>query len=247
MAYEQAMSLGSGMPAQSATTAQAASAKPARTQHPAPAHSLNPHAYASSQPMHFARAFSVTKRFTAEDFRQELARARRSRRRTAIIVVFLALMAAAVVGLVVIAGARTIAVADTGMEPAISEGQTVVMVNANEPPAGAVIAYRDDEGDMHLGRVVAEPGDWVNVAADGVVAVSEERLSSKTAQSVFGANAGTVVSREVPEDAYYVLGDAEEATATGLTTNKGDFVPGDQIVGRAVVKVWPVTSLGLVS
>ena len=246
MAYEQTMTLGAGMAGKPMPASKAAGAQPVRTSQPVPAHSLNPHAYATSQPLYFARAFSAATRFTAEDYRREIARVRRSRKITAVIVVMLVVLAAAIVSLIVIAGARTFAVADTGMEPVVSEGQTVIMVNANEPYVGAVVAYQDSEGETHLGRVVAEPGDWVNVAADGVVAVSEERLSSKTAQSVFGTNAGTVVSRQVPEGSYYILGDAEQATANGLST-KENYVSGDQIIGRAVVKVWPVTSLGLVS
>ena len=246
MAYQQAMPLGAGMSGKQIPISQAGGAQPVRSSQPAPAHSLNPHAYVSSQPMHYARTFSVAKRFTAEDYRREIARVRRSRKRKIIAVVACVLLAAAIACFILVAGARTLAVADASMEPAVSQGQTIIMVNANNPYVGAVVAYQDNAGDTHLGRVIAEPGDWVNVAADGVVAVSEERLSSKTAQNVFGTNAGTMVSRQVPEGLYYVLGDAEQATATGLT-DKGDFVPGDQIVGRALAKVWPITSLGLVS
>lgn len=246
MTYEQAMSFGAGVAGRPMPAAQASSGKPMRASQPAPAHALNPHARSSSQPVQVARTFSAAMRFTAEDYRREIARVHRSRKRAVIAAVALALLAAAIVCLIAVAGARMLAVADSGMEPAVSAGQTVIMANAGEPYVGAVVAYQDEAGDTRLGRIVAEPGDWVNVATDGVVAVSEERLSSKTAQNVFGTNAGTVVSRQVPEGSYYVLGDAEQATAAGLT-GKSDYVPGDQIIGRVVVKVWPVTSFGLVS
>lgn len=186
-------------------------------------------------------------RFTTADFRREIERVRKARRRkVALIVAIIAAVVALVVALVAVLGVSARTVNSANMEPALSQGQSVIMVNVRDLSSGTVVAYHDNAGELQFGRVIAEPGDWVSVDREGTVAVSETALSADSAMSVFGSNAGSVTSREVPAGAYYVLGDAQDATASGLTS-EADLVSGDQVVGQAVAKVWPITAVGPVS
>lgn len=186
-------------------------------------------------------------RFTAADFRREIERVRRARRRNiALVVIAILLVVAAAAAAIFAFGVTARTVNDSDMEPVMSEGQSVLTVNAGEIRSGAVVAFHDDGEELRFGRVVAEPGDWVSVSPDGTVAVSDGALSAESAANVFGANAGSVTARAVPDNAYYVLGDAEDATVNGLTS-EADFVNADQVVGQALVKVWPITSVGLVA
>lgn len=186
-------------------------------------------------------------RFTAADFRREIERVRRARRRNiALIVIAILLVVAALAVAVFMFGVSARTVNGSDMEPVMSEGQAVLTTRANDIRSGTVVAYHDGGGELQFGRVVAEPGDWVSVSPDGTVAVSDSALSTESAANVFGANASKVTTREVPESSYYVLGDAEDATVNGLTS-EADFINADQVVGQALVKVWPITSVGLVS
>ena len=184
--------------------------------------------------------------FSAADYRRELARVKRVRKRNVALVILAALIIAAGVAFVVLSGATPHTVSDSSMAPVLSEGEHVITVNAREIRTGSVVAYHDENGDVQFGRVVAEPGDWVSVGADGTVAVSEEALSVDSAKNVFGTGYDSVTTRIVPDDSYYVLGDAEDATVAGLS-NASDFVSDDQVVGEALAKVWPITSVSLVS
>ena len=185
-------------------------------------------------------------RFTAEDFRREIARVRKARKRNVVIVAIVVAIVAIAIVVGVLAGVNARAVADEGMAPSLSQGQFVVTARDREPASGDVIAFHGEAGDVQFARIVAGPGDWVSVASDGTVAVSEQALSADSAKNVFGDNASSVVSRVVPENSFYVLADAENATTSGLT-DETDFVDAGRIAGRAVATVWPVTSVGLVS
>lgn len=185
--------------------------------------------------------------YSSADFRAELARSRRARKRrivlaVVIVIVVVALAAAAVAVL------TSHKVADASMEPVLSEGQAVLVIPADTFESGMVVAYAASEtsDEVRFGRVVALSGNWVSIASDGTVAVSEVQLTAETAKSVFGANASTATSLQVPEGSYYVLGDAESATLTGLQTGE-DFIAGSRIAGRALLSVWPLASFGLVA
>ena len=104
----------------------------------------------------------------------------------------------------------------------------------------------DRDGDeVAFGRVVAEPGSWVNIMNDGTLFVTEASLGNSSS----GANQTSnkvKITRQVPPDSYYVLGDAEDATISGLA-NAEDFVMTDQVIGKTLFKVWPITSFGPVN
>ncbi|MBQ9042347.1 MAG: signal peptidase I [Eggerthellaceae bacterium] len=186
-------------------------------------------------------------RFTTADYRRELERVLKARKRKVALVVFVVILVVAlIVAAVFVFGVSARAVDDSRMEPALSQGQHVIMVNARDLSSGTVIAYHDNTGELQFGRIVAGPGDWVSVDKQGTVAVSNSALSADSAANVFGSNASSITTREIPESKYYVLGDAESATTSGLTS-EADLVSGDQVVGQAVAKVWPITSVGLVA
>lgn len=183
--------------------------------------------------------------YTAADFRRELARARRARKRRIFLAV-VAVLAIVIAVAYVTVGFSFQQVTVASMEPALAEGQVVLVAGGDSFAPGTVIAYDDADGSPRFGRVVAEPGSWVSISSDGTVAVSEFELSRETAVSVFGANASSITSRAVPEGRYYVLGDAEQVTVSGLQT-EADFVDAGLIAGRAVFSVWPITSAGPVA
>ena len=243
MAYDQAASLGPAMPGQMNAPLQSGQEYASRSSHVALASAP---AHAAPQSAQQAPSPNGTNPFSAEDYRRELARTRKSRKRKVAIVVLIMLVIAAIVALVFFTGTSARAVSGAGMEPVLAEGEAIITMKAREPHTGSVVAYHDHGGELQVKRVVAEAGDWVSVAPDGTVAVSDGPLSNESTRNVFGSNASAVTAREVPEGSYYVLGDAEDATADGLTS-EADFIGGDQVVGEAVAKVWPITSLSLVS
>ncbi len=247
MAYDQAIPLGAGLSGPVGMPSLSGSMNMPAPQNVMAAASNAPATTPSSEAGPSPADNNMPPRYTAADYRNELTRARKARRRKILLVVFLVLvLVGAAAAAILHFGASARAVSDGAMEPVMSQGHAVVTVKAHELKTGHVVAYHDGSGDVKFGRIVAEPGNWVSVSPDGTVAVSEEALTTDSANGVFGSNASSITTREVPDDSYYVLGDAEDATPSGLTT-ESDFVSNDAIEGKAVATVWPITSLSLVS
>ena len=187
----------------------------------------------------------VEEGFTTDDLRNELKRSKRSRtlKRLGIVIgVLVALIAAAAVAVAVFCSVNQVN-SDT-MAPTLRDGQLVVSSKDASLSRGDVFAYRDGDG-VAFGRVAAEPGSWVNIMNDGTLFVTEASLGNSSS----GANQTSnkvKITRQVPPDSYYVLGDAEDATISGLA-NAEDFVMTDQVIGKTLFKVWPITSFGPVS
>ena len=187
----------------------------------------------------------VEEGFTTDDLRKELKRSKRSRawKRFGIVLgVIVALIAAAAVAVVVFCSVNQVN-ADS-MAPTLQNGQFVVSSKDASLSRGDVFAYRDGDG-VAFGRVIAEPGNWVNIMNDGTLFVTEASLGNSSS----GTNQTSdkvKITRQVPPDSYYVFGDAEDATISGLA-NAEDFVMTDQVIGKTLFKVWPITGFGPVN
>lgn len=187
----------------------------------------------------------VEEGFTTADLRNELKRSKRSRawKRFGIVLgVLVALIVAAAVAVVVFCSVNQ--VNSDSMAPTLQNGQLVVSSKDASLSRGDAFAYRDGD-EVVFGRVIAEPGSWVNIMNDGTLFVTEASLGNSSS----GANQTSnkvKITRQVPPDSYYVFGDAEGATISGLA-NAEDFVMTDQVIGKTLFKVWPITSFGPVS
>ena len=183
--------------------------------------------------------------FTTADLRKELKRSKRSRalKRLGIVLgVLVALIAAVAIAVAVLCSVNQVN-SDT-MAPTLRDGQLVVSSKDASLSRGDVFAYRDGDG-VAFGRVAAEPGSWVNIMNDGTLFVTEASLGNSSSGTNQTSNK-VKITRQVPPDSYYVLGDAEDATISGLA-NAEDFVMTDQVIGKTLFKVWPITSFGPVN
>lgn len=184
--------------------------------------------------------------FNAQDYRDEIARMRRSRRHkiVAVILILLVIVGAAVAVQMFLKPLST--VPDSAMSPTLEQGQLVVVNRNAAPQTGVVMAYRGYGGEARVGRVVAEPGDWVAVANDGRVAVSKTPLDANSIKEALGSDVGTASPFQMPADSYYLLGDAQDATVNGLMSGT-DIIKTDQFDGQVVFRLWPIFAIGPVS
>ena len=181
--------------------------------------------------------------FTTADLREELKRSKRTRawKRFGIVLgVIVVLVAAAAIAAAVFYSVNQ--VNSDSMAPTLQQGQLVVSSKDANLSKGDVFAYRDGD-EVVFGRVVAGPGNWVNIMNDGTLSVTEASLGSSSSSGAVQSNNKVKITRQVPSDSYYVFGDAEKATMSGLA-NAEDFVAADQIIGKSLFTIWPIANMG---
>jgi signal peptidase I len=91
--------------------------------------------------------------------------------------------------------------------------------------------------DAFIKRVIGLPGDKVEVKG-GRVFINDQALRESYIAEDPQYQYGPVT---VPQDAYLVLGDNRN---NSYDSHYWGFVPRDRIIGRAVVRFWPMNRLG---
>lgn len=156
----------------------------------------------------------------------------------------LAWQSALLLGIVfAIVGLRPGQVTGLSMEPRIDTDEYVV-INAlayrMRPPArGDVVAFRHERSapEVYLKRVIGLPGDRVAIV-DGTVYLNGKPLNEPYVRFRDRRSAAPVA---VPADNLYVLGDNR---ANSDDSRSWGFVPSGDVIGRAVIAVWPFDRIG---
>ena len=94
-------------------------------------------------------------------------------------------------------------------------------------------------------RVIAGPGDWVDIKADGTVLVNGEELDEPyISEKAFG-QCDLDLPYQVPESRYFLLGDHRETSVDSRSSVVG-CIDKEQIVGKIVLCVWPLSEFGAI-
>lgn len=194
-----------------------------------------------------AGAAAETSGPSAGALRGELERVNKlDKRRTAILstVGVLAVVAA----IAVIASTFFISVLQirgNSMEPTLADGQVVIASHLGEPHQSEITAFYYNNKIL-LKRVVAFPGDWVDITRDGVVFVNGEMLQEDYLETTELGKTDIEFPYQVPEGRYFVLGD-NRAVSIDSRSNAIGTVSEEQLIGKAVLRVWPLQDLGFVN
>ena len=119
-----------------------------------------------------------------------------------------------------------------GMSPASGDGDVALTYRLEQAySANDVIVYRAQSGQQLIGRVVALPGDMVEVAEDGTFKVNGNAQPSSNGQSTAPAESGPAYPLTLGEGQYFVLGDdrmqavdSREVGAIGTNVVEGKVV-----------------------
>lgn len=94
-------------------------------------------------------------------------------------------------------------------------------------------------------RVIAGPGDWVNIDEDGTVYVNDTRLEEPYITEKSLGDCNIELPYQVPESRLFVMGDHRSVSVDSRNTAVG-CVAEEQVVGRIVFRVWPLSAFGKV-
>jgi signal peptidase I len=140
-------------------------------------------------------------------------------------------------------GLRPGLISGFSMEPRI-DTDDYVLINAlsywfGPPRRGDIVAFRHERSapSVYVKRVIGLPGDRIAIRL-GVVSVNGATLDEPYVR--FG-DRRSIAEVVVPPNAYYVLGDNR---ANSDDSRVWGFVPASDLIGRAILAVWPPAHAG---
>lgn len=119
-----------------------------------------------------------------------------------------------------------------------------ISYNFRNPDRGDIVVFsptdelkKQNFKDAFIKRVIGLPGDKVEVKGERVY-VNDQPLRENYIEDKPNYNFGPVT---VPADQYLVLGDNRN---NSYDSHYWGYVPRDRIIGRAVVRFWPLNRVG---
>ena len=130
----------------------------------------------------------------------------------------------------------------SSMTPTLYDGNIVISVKDSEFDSGDVVAFYYNNKIL-VKRVIAQPGQWVNIDDDGTVYVDGVRLEEPYLTEKALGQCNIELPYQVPAAKIFVMGDHRSVSADSRNTAVG-CVSEEQIVGKIVFRVWPLKEFG---
>lgn len=128
------------------------------------------------------------------------------------------------------------------MTPTINTDEIVVSLKGSSFTYGDIIAFYHGN-KLLVKRVIAGPGQWVDIDEDGNVFVDGEALDEPYITEKAYGDVNIVFPYQVGDGRYFVMGDHRLTSADSRNTTIG-CIAEEQIVGRIVYRVWPFGNFG---
>ena len=183
---------------------------------------------------------------TVDQLERELRRERhrRSYRSTLLSTVSALVIVAAVAVLVSMLALPVLQVVGESMTPLLHQGEIVIAPRGTAFQKGDVIAFYFNNKIL-VKRVIANAGEWVNIDADGNVFINDEPLEEPYLTEKALGDCNITLPYQVPDGKIFVMGDHRSTSSDSRNTAVG-CVAQEQIVGRVMLRVWPLSEFGAI-
>ena len=130
----------------------------------------------------------------------------------------------------------------SSMTPTLNEGEIVVSIKGTNLNRGDIMAFYYNNKIL-VKRLIATPGEWVDIDKDGNVTVNGKPLDEPYLTERALGDTNITLPFQVPDGRYFVMGDHRSTSVDSRNTAVG-CVSEEQIVGKIVFCVWPLGSFG---
>lgn len=165
-------------------------------------------------------------------------------------IVYIAIILGVTYLIITYVGQRT-RVSGDSMESTLHSGDNLIVDKISyrfrDPERYEIIVfpYRYEENTFYIKRIVGLPGDTIQIK-DGYLYIDGERSDEN--YGLERMNKAGIAEDEIVlgEDEYFVLGDNRNASSDSRDPSVG-VLQRDEIIGRAWVRIWPLSNLGVIS
>ena len=191
----------------------------------------------ASRPIEIPSIDQLEKELGREKYRWQFRRVLRS-------TIFVLITVAAAAVLVATLWMPVLQISGNSMSPTLTDGEIVVSWKGSGWEPGDIIAFYY-ENKILVKRVIAGPGDWVDIDEDGTVYINDVELHEPYLVEKALGDCNIALPYQVPESKIFVMGDHRSVSLDSRNTVLG-CVAYDQIVGRLVIRVWPYEMISLI-
>ncbi len=132
----------------------------------------------------------------------------------------------------------------SSMTPSLSEGDIVVSVKGFDFKQGDIVSFYYNNKIL-VKRVIAFPGDWIDIDEDGNIYVNDVLLDEPYVAEKALGECDIELPYQVPDGKVFVCGD-HRATSVDSRSSTIGCVSEEQVVGKIVFRVWPFGSIGYI-
>ena len=155
--------------------------------------------------------------------------------------VYVLTIVAAVAALIATLVLPVLQIEGKSMEPTFQNGNIVLLTKSTDFDRGELCSFTWNN-KLLIKRVIGLPGDWIDIDTDGTVYVNSEAIDEPYVMEKTIGECDLEFPYQVPQEQYFVMGDMRETSIDSRSTLIG-CIGKDQIVGKAVFRVWPLNSI----
>ena len=130
------------------------------------------------------------------------------------------------------------------MDLTLEEGQMVVCSKGAEIEQGDLLAFYVGN-HLLVKRVIAEPGDVVDITPNGTVYINGQELPEPYVTEKMKGECDVEYPYQVPEYRYFVMSDNRSNCVASRASVVG-CVAEEHIMGKVIFRIWPFDSFGKV-
>ena len=176
-----------------------------------------------------------------EELTRERRRRKRARTRRGILLTLLILLLAA--GMTAALLLPVFRISGISMADTLQDGDLVLARNDGRFAPGDVVAFRYRDGIL-VKRVIATGGQWVEVDKEGYVYVNGELLDEPyVTDRARGACDLAGQPYMIPQGQCFVMGDHRSTSIDSRSSILG-CVDNEAVVGKLLLRFWPLSALG---
>lgn len=132
----------------------------------------------------------------------------------------------------------------SSMTPTLVDGEIIFTIKTSDFEPGDIVAFYH-ENKILVKRVVASSGDWVDIDEDGTVYINGEELEEPYLQEKALGDCNIELPYQVPDERIFVMGDHRSTSVDSRNTAVG-CVAQEDIVGKIIFRIWPLSRFGRV-